>query len=146
MYPNPSEVARGGARLWTTRGECHFLAREFMVALSGGNTPRMLFEYLASERVRGQVDWAKFPYSGARWRDPESNYGMARREFDSRPIPQHNVHRMEAEESPISARRRMSMRKFSGNIWSWMIVRLFPRFDLNTVPMVTPRPFSQTRA
>ena len=32
---------------------------QFMVALSGGNTPRMFFEFLASAEFRGQVDWAE---------------------------------------------------------------------------------------
>jgi 6-phosphogluconolactonase len=80
---------------------------EFMVGLSGGNTPRMLFQFLASEEFRGQVDWAKVHVF---WSDeravppesPESNYGMARRELLLRvPIPQTNVHRMEAEKPNI---------------------------------------------
>ena len=64
-----------------------------IVALSGGTTPRMMFELLASSEFRGQVDWAKVHVF---WGDeravppdhPESNYGMARRELLLRvPIP-----------------------------------------------------------
>jgi 6-phosphogluconolactonase len=78
-----------------------------MVALSGGNTPRMLFEFLASDEFRAQVDWAKVHVF---WSDeravppdsPDSNYGMARRELLIRvPIPLANVHRMEAEKPSI---------------------------------------------
>ena len=56
---------------------------------------------------RGQVDWAKVHVF---WSDeravppdhPDSNYGMARRELLLRvPIPQANVHRMEAEKPNI---------------------------------------------
>ena len=78
-----------------------------MVALSGGETPRHMFELLASEEFRGQVDWAKVHVFWSDERavpptDPESNYGMARREFLIRvPIPQGNVHRMEAEKTSI---------------------------------------------
>lgn len=78
-----------------------------MVALSGGNTPRLMFEILSSDEFRGQVDWAKVHVF---WGDeravpptnPESNYGMARRELLIRvPIPEGNVHRMEAEKASI---------------------------------------------
>jgi 6-phosphogluconolactonase len=53
------------------------------------------------------VDWAKVHVFWSDERavaptDPESNYGMARREFLIRvPIPQGNVHRMEAEKPSI---------------------------------------------
>jgi 6-phosphogluconolactonase len=66
-----------------------------------------MFEILASEEFRGQVDWAKVHVF---WSDeravpptsPESNYGMARRELLIRvPIPEGNVHRMEAEKPGI---------------------------------------------
>jgi 6-phosphogluconolactonase len=78
-----------------------------MVALSGGETPRQMFQLLASDEFRGQVDWAKVHVFWSDERavpptDPESNYGMARREFLLRvPIPQGNVHRMEAEKPSI---------------------------------------------
>jgi 6-phosphogluconolactonase len=108
VYPNPEEVARGAARLFVDYA-WQSIARygEFMIALSGGNTPRMLFQFLASEEFRGQVDWAKVHVF---WSDeravpsesPESNYGMARRDLLLRvPIPQANVHRMEAEKANI---------------------------------------------
>src|SRR5712671_6419401 len=108
VYPNPADVARGAARLFVDYA-WQSIARygEFMIALSGGNTPRMLFQFLASEEFRGQVDWAKVHVF---WSDeravppesPESNYGMARRELLLRvSIPQANVHRMEAERANI---------------------------------------------
>jgi 6-phosphogluconolactonase len=108
VYPNPAEVARAAARLFVDYA-WQAIAKygAFMVALSGGNTPREAFEYLASDEFRGQVDWAKVHVF---WSDeravppesPESNYGMARRELLLRvPIPQPNVHRMEAEKPNI---------------------------------------------
>jgi 6-phosphogluconolactonase len=108
VYPSPAEVARGAARLFVDYA-WQSIAKdgEFMVALSGGNTPRMLFRLLASDEFRGQVDWPKVHVF---WSDeravppdsPESNYGMARRELLIRvPIPQANVHRMEAEKPNI---------------------------------------------
>src|SRR5271169_6239093 len=101
VYANPAEVARAAARSFVDFA-WQSIAKygEFMVALSGGNTPRMLFEFLASDEFRGQVDWAKVHVF---WSDeravppesPESNYGMARRELLVRvAIPLANVHRM----------------------------------------------------
>jgi 6-phosphogluconolactonase len=108
IFPNPAEVARAAARLFVDNAwQCIAKYGQFMVALSGGNTPRLMFEILASEEFRGQVDWAKVHVF---WGDeravpptnPESNYGMARRELLIRvPIPEGNVHRMEAEKASI---------------------------------------------
>jgi 6-phosphogluconolactonase len=108
VFPNPSEVARGAARLFVDYA-WQSIAKDgqFMVALSGGNTPREMFELLATQEFRVQVDWAKVHVF---WSDeravppdsPESNYGMARRELLVRvPIPLANVHRMEAEKPGI---------------------------------------------
>jgi 6-phosphogluconolactonase len=108
VYSNPIEVARGAARLFVDYA-WQSIARhgQFLVALSGGNTPRMMFEVLASAEFRGQVDWAKVHvfWSDERAVPPESeesNFGMARRELLVRvPIPLANVHRMEAEKPNI---------------------------------------------
>jgi 6-phosphogluconolactonase len=108
VYPDPSEVARGAARHFVEYA-WQSIAKDgqFMVALSGGETPRQMFELLATDEFRGQVDWAKVHIFWSDERavpptDPESNYGMARREFLIRvPIPQGNVHRMEAEKQGI---------------------------------------------
>src|ERR1700726_1812046 len=108
VYPNPTEVARAAARVFVDYA-WQSIARygQFFVALSGGNTPRMMYRMLASAEFRGQVDWAKVHVF---WSDdrpvppdhPDSNYGMARRELLLRvPIPQANVHRMEAEKANI---------------------------------------------
>jgi len=108
VYADPAEVARGAARHFVEYA-WQAIAKDgqFMVALSGGDTPRAMFELLASDEFRGQVDWAKVHVFWSDERavpptDPESNYGMARREFLIRvPIPQANVHRMEAEKPNI---------------------------------------------
>jgi 6-phosphogluconolactonase len=108
VYPNPAEVARAAARHFVDYA-WQSIARygQFFVALSGGNTPRMMYRMLASAEFRGQVDWAKVHVF---WSDeravppdhPDSNYGMARSELLLRvPIPPANVHRMEAEKASI---------------------------------------------
>jgi 6-phosphogluconolactonase len=108
VFRDPEEVARGSARLFVDYA-WQSIAKygQFMVALSGGNTPKRMFQLLASDEFRGQVDWAKVHLF---WSDeravsptsPESNYGMARRELLIRvPIPDGNVHRMEGEKPSI---------------------------------------------
>ena len=142
VYPNPSEVARGAARFFVDYAWQSISKRGvFMVALSGGNTPRMLFEYLASEEFRGQVDWAKVHVF---WSDeravppdnPESNYGMARRELLIRvPIPLANVHRMEAEKPNIGRAAHEYEEVLRKHLE--LDDRGFPRFDLIFLGMGT---------
>lgn len=102
---NAEELARTAARRfvdWAWQA----IARDgvFHVALSGGSTPKAMFRHLASPDFRGQIDWPKVHIFWGDERavppeDPESNYGMARRELLIRvPIPAANVHRMEAED------------------------------------------------
>ena len=100
------ELARNAARRFV-EWAWQSIARDsqFNVALSGGSTPQALFHILASQEFRGQIDWARVHVFWGDERavppdDPESNYGMARRELLVRvPIPGANVHRMEAEDS-----------------------------------------------
>jgi 6-phosphogluconolactonase len=105
VCPNADELARTAARRfvdWAWQS----IARDgqFHVALSGGSTPQALFRILASQEFRGQIDWPRVQIFWGDERavppdDPESNYGMARRELLVRvPIPGANVHRMEAED------------------------------------------------
>lgn len=104
VCPDAEELARTAARKfvdWAWQA----IARDgqFHVALSGGSTPQALFRVLASPDFRGQIDWPRVHVFWGDERtvppdDPESNYGMARRELLVRvPIPSANVHRMEAE-------------------------------------------------
>lgn len=108
VCPDAAEVARAAARRfvdWAWQS----IARDgkFQVALSGGSTPREMYRLLATQEFRTQIDW---PRVHLFWGDeravppdhPDSNYGMARRELLLRvPIPSENVHRMQAEASPI---------------------------------------------
>jgi 6-phosphogluconolactonase len=108
VCPDAAEVARAAARRfvdWAWQA----IARDgkFQVALSGGETPREMYRLLATQEFRTQIDWPRVHlYWGDERAVPpehaESNYGMARRELLLRvPIPSENVHRMEAEVSPI---------------------------------------------
>src|SRR5215469_2042551 len=84
----------------------------FTVALSGGSTPRRLYQLLASEPFRTQVDWGRVEFF---WGDercvppdhPDSNYRMAREAMLSHlPIPAEHIHRLEGERADRDAAAR----------------------------------------
>jgi 6-phosphogluconolactonase len=79
----------------------------FTLVLSGGSTPRPVYELLSQESTR--LDWAK---AHVFWGDErclppenaESNYRVARETLlDNLPIPHDQVHRIHGEESPTQA-------------------------------------------
>jgi len=75
----------------------------FSVALSGGSTPRKLFEKLASPEWQSKVDWnaVQLFWSDERSVSPDdkdSNYRMARESLITRvAIPDANIHRIHGE-------------------------------------------------
>ena len=103
----------------------------FSVALAGGNTPKRVYELLASERFKGRVEWPKVHLFFGDERcvppdHPDSNYRMANEALITHvPIPPANVHRMAGEGEPsVSALLyETEMRQFVGNV-TW------PSFDL----------------
>jgi 6-phosphogluconolactonase len=79
------------------------------IALSGGSTPKALYELLASEKYRGRVDWEKVLifFGDERCVPPgndESNYKMVNEALFSRvPIPTGNIFRLKGEVDPVKA-------------------------------------------
>lgn len=101
------------------------------VALSGGSTPKKLFELLASPAVRPDVPWERmnFFFGDERCVPPDhkdSNYRMAQEALLSKvPVPSAQVHRMAGEREPAQAASAYEAdlkRAFSG--------LPLPRFDL----------------
>jgi 6-phosphogluconolactonase len=76
----------------------------FTIALSGGSTPKKLFELLASDEYRNRIDWPKVEVFFVDERcvpadHPESNYRLAHETLLSKvPIPPGNVYRMKGED------------------------------------------------
>ena len=103
----------------------------FSVALSGGTTPRRVYELLASDEYGGRVGWPKVHvfFGDERTVPPDhadSNYRMAREALLSRVnIPAENVHRIEGVGDAVAnaSDYESVMRGFFGDA-SW------PRFDL----------------
>ncbi|HEU4931877.1 MAG TPA: 6-phosphogluconolactonase [Pyrinomonadaceae bacterium] len=106
IFPDSQDLARAGAEHFVTRSlEAVEQRGTFTVALSGGSTPKLLFELLAdpNEPYRNQTPWANihFFWSDERHVPPdhaESNYRMAYEAMLSRvPVTKNNVHRVPGE-------------------------------------------------
>ncbi len=96
ILPGPDALARRVAE-WLL---AHALATPgiFAVALSGGSTPRLLYEHLAGPRYRDEFPWPRTHWFWGDERfvppdDAQSNYRMVREALLSRaPIPEANIH------------------------------------------------------
>lgn len=81
----------------------------FSLFLSGGSTPKALYQLLASDEFRTQIDWrgVELYFGDERCVPPESdlsNYRMAKETLvDKVPIPAGNVYRMKGEIDPEQA-------------------------------------------
>ncbi|CAM3792558.1 6-phosphogluconolactonase [Bordetella sputigena] len=108
----------------------------FALALSGGSTPKPLYELLAEPARGRRIDWSRVhlfwgderfvPYD-----DPQSNYRMARLAMiDHVPIPPENVHPVPADGTPESAAARYAdtLRDYYG---SAQLEAGRPLFDVN---------------
>lgn len=110
VLPSAALVAEAAARRFVATANDAIRARgEFVVALSGGSTPRNLYARLATEPNASNVDWARVQVLWGDERcvppdDAASNYRMARRALlDHVPIPTSNVHRIHGEDDPAAA-------------------------------------------
>ena len=86
----------------------------FTIALSGGNTPRLLFSVLA-DQYAASVTWSNVHFFWVDERcvppdDPESNFGMTNDVFLQRiDIPAGNIHRIRGEDDPGREAERYSV-------------------------------------
>ena len=98
ILATPKDLARAAAELFVAR-------KPKTVALSGGSTPKLLFELLAdpNEPFRDQISWSDIHFF---WSDerhvppdhPDSNFRMANEAMLSRvPVAQNNIHRVPSE-------------------------------------------------
>jgi len=84
IFDDESALFHAAADKFVALAETSIAERgRFTVALSGGSTPKALYQLLASEAYRGRVAWDKVEWLFGDERsvgpdDPESNYRMAR--------------------------------------------------------------------
>lgn len=110
IAPDVDCLAReAAARLVALAAEALAARGRFVVALSGGSTPRPTYALLAEEPLADQVDW---PYVHVFWGDercvppdhPDSNSRTPHETLlDDVGIPEENVHRVPCELSPGEA-------------------------------------------
>jgi 6-phosphogluconolactonase len=106
-----------------TRGYCSLV-------LSGGETPRRVYQLLGTVPFVNKINWERLHIFFGDERtvppdDPQSNYGMVRRELLYRlPIPDNNIHRIQGELSAVDAAK-----KYDEDIEKHFKTRS-PRFDI----------------
>lgn len=131
VRPNLEGLSEAAAEAIADLAEAAIEEREgFTIALSGGTTPRGLYELLAS-KYRALISWSDVQvfWGDERYvppEDPRSNYRMACETLvDDVPIPRANVHPMPTSlpeiEEAAQAYEQTLMSHFPGNR---------PRFDL----------------
>jgi 6-phosphogluconolactonase len=85
VFNNEAEVLNGLANYFVEiAAESISSHGQFSVALSGGNSPKKLYELLASALFKDKIDWSKvhFFFGDERYvphTDPQSNYLMAKK-------------------------------------------------------------------
>ena len=130
LFPDAEELARGAAAFIAAAAEQSIRKRgRFVIALSGGSTPRRLYELLAADEQADWPNWYVF------WSDersvrpdhPDSNYGMAKQALlDKVTIPLGRIRRIETERpAPVAARRyEDAIRTLLGNKTAFDLVLL----------------------
>ena len=111
VSPDPEALAHRVAQ-WIADLACHNSGRLRGVCLSGGSTPRRLYQLLAAPPLRDVMPWQRIHWFWGDerfvpWDHPDSNYGMARAgDAGPRPGPtrQHPRHRICRHASRCGAR------------------------------------------
>ncbi len=127
-----AEVARRAAeRFIEIAHEATNANGKFSVALAGGSTPKKLYELLASDEYRDQIEWPKVHIFFGDERcvppdDAESNYRMANEAMLARvPVPPQNVHRMVGDGDAVA-----NARLYEDELRGYFDEEQWPRFDL----------------
>ncbi len=130
-----AEVSRKGAELLLKLAkEAVGANRRLSVALSGGSTPKTMFEMLASPPFAGQVPWDSIDLF---WGDErcvapdhkDSNYRMTKEALlDRAPIPAANIRRIPAEKTPPAS----AAAEYQATLADYFHLKAgeLPRFDL----------------
>ena len=109
-FTDAQELTRAAAGLFLEAGKQAIAERNrFLVALSGGSTPKALYSILASDKYAQQLDWSKVHFLFGDERSvpsthADSNFAMADAMlFSPLHIPSAQIHRMRGEDPPETA-------------------------------------------
>jgi 6-phosphogluconolactonase len=112
VFPTSAALARGSAeRIAAALEEAVVAHGGASMALSGGSTPRTVYEMLSGPPYRNRIDWSRLHlfWGDERCVPPgssESNFRMAEQALLRHvPVPPHHVHRIHGELSPAEAAR-----------------------------------------
>jgi 6-phosphogluconolactonase len=117
VFPDPEALARGAA-LWL-KDRIAPLQGRVAIALSGGSTPRRLFQLMSNE-LKGDFPWSRMHFF---WGDerfvphdnPESNFRMAYETLLSKvAVPPANIHPVPTEGMEIDDAARAYERELQG--------------------------------
>ena len=106
VFPTPAAVAEEAARRVIDVAQS---TERFSFVLAGGSTPKALYELLATESYRDQIDWSRCRvyFGDERCVPPDhadSNFRMAKLALLSKvPIPGDNIYRIRGEINPNDA-------------------------------------------
>ena len=110
VLPSTAALADAAAARFVAAAEDAIASHgQFIVALSGGSTPRDAYLRLGTEALVSKVMWSRVQvlWGDERCVPPdhvESNYRMARETLlDRVPVPAANVHRIHGEDDPATA-------------------------------------------
>jgi len=131
IFPSAETLSRAAAEAFAQLANKAIAENgRFAVALAGGNTPRAIYQLLATD-YREQIDWPRvhFFWGDERYvpiNDPDSNYRMVREAlFDHVPILAENVHRMPTE----LIQPETAAQDYEKTLQDFWLTSL-PRFDL----------------
>ncbi|MGN6361793.1 MAG: 6-phosphogluconolactonase [Thermomicrobiales bacterium] len=135
VSPDAAALAVEAARRFVLAASAAIAARgRFVVALSGGSTPKALFQLLATAPYREEIDWSRVDIAWGDERcvppdDDQSNYKMAHDTLLAQvPILAARIHRIPAENpdhEAAAATYALTLRQLfdlAPGVW--------PRFDL----------------
>jgi 6-phosphogluconolactonase len=132
IFNTPEELCHAAAELFVQLSKGAVAAGgPFSVALSGGSTPRRVYQLLASNEYRDRIDWSSTHVFFGDERcvsanDPASNFRMAYETMISKlPIPTENVHPINGE-GEVDA----NARAYEQNLRTFFQSLDWPRFDL----------------
>jgi 6-phosphogluconolactonase len=110
VFATPADLAQAAAQLVADSADAAIRdTGSFSIGLSGGNTPRALYQLLSDEPYLSRLDWLNIHVFFTDERcvlpeDAQSNFRMVSETLlDIAPIPPANIHRIRGEIDPAAA-------------------------------------------